>query len=41
MCVDHVSGNMITLTLKLNTDDSSHFLDKSGYITREDLKQLL
>jgi hypothetical protein len=41
MCVDHVSGNMLTLTLKLNTDDSSHFLDKSGYITREDLKQLL
>lgn len=41
MCVDHISGTMITLTLKLNTDDFSHFLDKSGYITKEDLKQLL
>ena len=39
--VDNISGNMVTLTIKLNTDDPSHFLDNSGYITREELKKLI
>jgi hypothetical protein len=36
MYVDNISGNTVTLTIKLNTADSSHFLNRNGYITKED-----
>ena len=41
MYVDNISGNTVTLTIKLNTADSSHFLNRNGYITKEDLKELI